>query len=77
MISRRCEAWRTVREIEDALAMLNDVEDRRKVIRAQAWRQGSWEAVFEEATAMKRDIDALRETLAAGWERWTKEANDV
>jgi hypothetical protein len=63
----------TQESIEDALALLSEIDDQRKVIRVQAWNQGDWARVFAEATAMKPKIERLRETLVAGWERWMKE----
>lgn len=67
----------TQESVEDALALLSEIDGQRQVIRAQAWRQGSWEAVYQEATEMKPKLEQLRGILVACWERWTKEASDV
>jgi len=61
------EEWRRVRKAEDLLALVEAVDDRRKVIRAQAWNQGSWEQVLEEATLMRGDVGRLREAVRAVW----------
>ena len=46
----RAEAWERVRSCEDVLAVLAEIETRRKVIRVQAWHRGDddqliWRAV--------------------------------
>jgi len=61
------EEWRRVRKAEDLLALVEAVDDRSKVIRAQAWNQGSWEQVLEEATLMRRDVGRLREAVQRVW----------
>ena len=62
------EEWRRVRSVEDLLALVEAVDDRSKVIRVQAWNQGSWEQVLEEATLMRRDVGRLREAVRRVWE---------
>ena len=44
--------WKTEREGLDVKALLLDLEDRRKLIKEQAFHEGSWDAVFDEACAM-------------------------
>lgn len=70
----RGEAWERVRSIEDAQALLDRVDERRRVIRIQAWREGSFDAIFEEATQMREDLGRLRETLAGRWAELMDEA---
>jgi len=65
----RSEVWARVRDLEDVLALLAWVDDRRRVIRIQAWREGNWEAVYAEATAMQQDLQELRTLLAARWDK--------
>lgn len=60
--------WERVRGLEDALALLSNVEDRRRVIRVQAWHQADWGRVFVEATRMKKDVARLKELLSSRWE---------
>jgi uncharacterized protein (UPF0335 family) len=67
MLSSRDEAWDRVRSLETLLALLSVIEDRRRVIRAHAWREGSWQQVFEEATAMGHDLKLFRDTLSERW----------
>jgi hypothetical protein len=57
-----------VRSLEDVQALLDRVDERRQVIRAQAWHEGSFDAIYEEATRMKGDLAALKAALAARWE---------
>lgn len=70
MVCSRNAAWDRVRNVEDVLAMLSRVEDRRKVIRLQAWHQGSFPAIYEEATRMQGELAELRELLGQVWRVW-------
>jgi hypothetical protein len=70
------EAWRRVRALEDVLALLAEVDDQRRVIRIQAWHEGSWERVYLEATAMRATLARMREILAARWEELIGDARD-
>jgi len=70
----RSEAWQKVRELEDLLALLAQVDGRRRVIRVQAWSQGSFDAIYSEATLMRGDLGRVKECLSALWERWVGEA---
>jgi len=63
----RCR-WQAIGQVEDALALLSDVQERQRVITRQAWRQGSFEAIFEEATAMERSLVELRRFLSDEWQ---------
>jgi len=61
--------WERVRGLEDAGAILEAIDERRRVIREHAWHQsGNWERVFVEATRMRGDIQRLKELLSARWE---------
>jgi len=64
----RSQEWERVRSLEDVLALLASVEDRRRVIRAHAWREGDWEAVYAEATAMREELGRLKRVLSERWE---------
>jgi len=70
----RSDEWERVRELEDLLALLAKVDGRRRVIRVQAWRQGSWEAVYCEASQMDGDLARVRTALSSLWDRWIGEA---
>jgi hypothetical protein len=50
------------------LALVEIVDERRKVIRVQAWHEGNWTAVYQEATAMKKELEELKAVLSARWE---------
>jgi len=55
--------------LEDAGAILEAIDERRRVIREHAWRQsGNWEQVYVEATRMRGEIERLKELLSARWE---------
>jgi len=67
MTSSRDDPWVRVRSIEELLVLVGQVEQHRRVIRRQAWREGSWEQVFVEATAQGRDLARLRAALSERW----------
>ena len=64
----RSNAWNRVRDLEDVQALLERVDERRRVIRVQAWNEGSYDAIYEEATRMKEDLAQLKQALAVRWE---------
>jgi hypothetical protein len=68
MTNSHTEAWDKVRSLEDIQALLASVDARRKLIRTHAWREGSWDVVFAEATVMRDELEALRERLTECWE---------
>ena len=74
MTSSRAEAWERVRSLENLLALLDGVDERRRVIREQAWHEGSFDAIFEEATAMRDDLTQLKRQLSERWETLMGEA---
>ena len=52
--------WKRVRGLEDAGAILEAIDERRRVIREHAWRQsGNWEQVYVEATRMRGDYSEI------------------
>ena len=63
----RCQGWERVRTLEDVLALLSQVDDRRRVIRAQAWNEGDWGTVYAEATAMREELAQLKALLSGRW----------
>lgn len=67
MTTSRCEAWDRVRAAEELLALLCVLAGRCQVIRVQAWHEGSWSAVFAEATAMRDELGELKGELSAVW----------
>jgi hypothetical protein len=67
MTNSNSPAWQNVRSIEDLIAIVDRIDDRRKVIRVQAWNEGSWRSVYLEATAMKDDVAILRDLLQHAW----------
>ena len=74
MASSRDEKWERVRGLENLLALLDGVDERRRVIREQAWHEGSFDAIFEEATAMRDDLARLKAQLSERWETLMGEA---
>ncbi len=77
MNSSRSSVWLRVRRLEDVLAALAAVDDRRRVIRVQAWNEGDWGTVFAEATAMKEDLADLKALLACRWQELFDDARGV
>lgn len=74
MKASRGKAWQRVQSLEELLALVQQVDDHRRVIRRQAWREGSWEQVFQEATAQGKALARLRAALS---ERWHELMDDV
>jgi hypothetical protein len=69
--------WERVRGLEDAIAILEAVDGRRRVIREHAWHQsGNWGQVYAEATRMKKDIERLKELLVSRWEELFERAQN-
>jgi len=53
--------------LEDMLAILLYVEASRRVIETQAFRSGSFDAIFEESLRQEADLDRLRRILSRRW----------
>lgn len=68
MTNSRGEAWARVRQVEDVMAVVARIDERRRVMRVHAWREGSWDVVFQEATDMQADIMRLKELLRGAWD---------
>ena len=63
-------AWTAVRDVEDLLALLCEVQERLQVIRTHAWRQsGNWQQVFVEAEMARRTLRRLDSALTDCWDR--------
>ncbi len=67
MKASRGSAWQRVQSLEELLALVGQVEGHRRVIRQQAWHEGSWQQVFVEATAQGRELARLRAVLSERW----------
>lgn len=67
MPSSRGDAWDRVRSVEELLMLVGKAEQHRRVIRRQAWREGSWEAVFIEATEQGKALARLRAAISERW----------
>ncbi len=74
MPTSRGDAWDRVRSLEELLVLVGQVEGHRRVIRRQAWREGSWQQVFVEATAQGRELARLRAVLSERWHELMDEA---
>jgi hypothetical protein len=74
MTNSHTEAWDRVRSLENVQALLASVDARRRLIRTHAWREGSWDVVFAEATAMRDELAALRQQFSEFWEQLVGEA---
>lgn len=66
-MASRSKHWESVRTLEDALALLAQIDDRRKVVREQLWREGDLQTAFAEITAMKPELARLKATLSSRW----------
>ncbi len=63
----RSEAWDWVRALEDLQAVLVRIDDRRKVIRLQAYHEGSFDAIYDEAVGLERDLANARGRIGVLW----------
>lgn len=72
----RDENWNRVRTVEDALAILNKIEQRRRIIRYQLWKEGDLATAYVEATKMQGDLSKLKETLSERWEELFRQARE-
>jgi hypothetical protein len=54
--------------LEDALALVSQINERRRVIRALSYHETNWDQVHSEATAMRRDLLKLKGILSERWE---------
>jgi hypothetical protein len=59
--------WQRVRYLEDLLAILARIEDRRQVIREESWNEADWARVYFEASKMGDDVEALKVALRERW----------
>ena len=69
MTNSRSPEWERERESVDILAILSSIDGRRAIIRSQAWHEGSWDVVYNEATTMKGELAILKALLSEHWER--------
>ena len=58
--------WSTERQGLDVRALLAELEDRRSVIKLQAFHEGSWDGVFDEACA----VGPVIRKMSAEWGEW-------
>ena len=68
--------WSRIRSLEDVLGLLALVEDRLKAIRIQAWNEGSWDRVFEDAITAQAELERLQAMLSARWAGLVEQARD-
>lgn len=61
--------WQAIHSLEDAMAVLAELNTCRQVIEAHAFRNGSYDRIFEEAIDMEGGIEALREFFSQEWEK--------
>jgi coenzyme F420-reducing hydrogenase delta subunit len=72
----RSQAWEHVRLLENILARLGRARQRSNVIRIHAWREGSFDAIFDEVTAQAKELDCIRDVLSEKWEDLHRIARD-
>lgn len=63
----RSTAWERVRCLEDLMALVDQCQDHARVLYKQGWHEGSWDAVYDEAVALRRKLDTLHHELADTW----------
>ena len=66
-MASRSKDWKRIRSLENALAILKDVEDRRQIVRQQIWHEGDLTVAFAEITAMGADLQRFKDTLSSRW----------
>ena len=66
-MASRSKDWKRIRSLENALAILKDIEDRRQVVRQQIWHEGDLTVAFAEITAMGADLQRFKDTLSSRW----------
>ena len=59
--------YRNRANVEDMVALTLGIEDRRRCILKQAFHEGSWDAVFDEARMMQQDVDRLLRIVQNAW----------
>jgi len=59
--------YRNRANVEDMLALVLGIEDRRRCIFRHAWEEVGWDAVFDEARLMQRDVDKLLRVVQSCW----------
>ena len=73
--SRDCR-WRDVREAERILFLLGELDERRAVIKRQAWHEGSFDAIWHEASAMRPIIAELKTLVGATYDALIEKARN-
>lgn len=64
--------WSQVHNLEDIQSLIATMAIRVQVIEAQAFCNGSYDQIFDEAVALKAEFEEVRAFLSAGWFRVTE-----
>lgn len=59
--------YRARANTEDMIGLILGIEDRRRCILRHAWEEVGWDAVFDEARLMQRDVDRLLRVVQSCW----------
>ena len=59
--------WTIARELENVLAHMISLAQRRQVILAQALNSGDYDVIFAEAHGMARDLEVIRQFFTDHW----------
>ena len=62
------QLWRNIRTAENLLALVQDIDERRRCIQTHACHEGSWDAVLDESLAIKRAVNLLHEEVSRVWD---------
>jgi len=62
-LSPNSAPWQAERDLLDLLALVTDIDERRRVILEQAFHEGSWDSVFDEARFMANPLSQLKQEL--------------
>ena len=59
--------WQREQKCLDLIAEALALDQHAKVIRRQAWNEGSWSAVYQEATVMRHKLQRIIGELQEHW----------
>ena len=68
--------WERVRDVEDCLGLLALIKDRLLAIRIQAWNEGCWDRVFEDAVKALEELRILQAGFGERWAELIEEARE-
>lgn len=67
--------WREARDIEDLLALIQDIDELRLLIKRQAWQLGNAE-IFQASEEQKKTVEKIKAKLSQKWRELAEEIED-